>query len=107
MGRPDAGTSTRPPMRTVTVVSTWCLAVATVATACASNPAARRALVIADADRDAREAVAAERRLDVAKIPARSLAVLPFTVAERDTLLTPLGFGLAESWSTDSGSARF
>lgn len=85
-------------MRTVTIVSTWCLAVAT---ACASNPAARRAVLIADADRAAREAVAAESRLDVAKIPARSLAVLPFTVSEHDTLLTPLGFGLAELLSTD------
>ncbi|MGH7617708.1 MAG: CsgG/HfaB family protein, partial [Gemmatimonadaceae bacterium] len=57
--------------------------------------------MIADADRTAKDAVAAERRLDVAKIPARSLAVLPFTVSEHDTLLTPLGFGLAELLSTD------
>jgi hypothetical protein len=57
--------------------------------------------LISDADRSAREAVAAEARLDVARIPARSLAVLPFTVSERDTLLTPLGFGLAELLSTD------
>jgi TolB-like protein len=85
-------------MRTLTIVSTSFLAVAT---ACASNPAARRAVLIADADRTAKEAVAAETRLDVAKIPARSLAVLPFTVAEHDTLLTPLGFGLAEFLSTD------
>jgi TolB-like protein len=72
-----------------------------VATGCASNPAARRATLIADADRAAKEAVAAESQLDVAKIPARSLAVLPFTVSEHDTLLTPLGFGLAEFLSTD------
>jgi hypothetical protein len=85
-------------MRIVRIVSTWCLAVAT---ACASNPAARRTTLIADADRTAKEAVAAENRLDVAKIPARSLAVLPFTVSEHDTLLTPLGFGLAELLSTD------
>jgi len=85
-------------MRTVKIVSTWSLAVAT---ACASNPAARRAVLIADADRTAKEAVAAEKKLDVAKIPARSLAVLPFTVSEHDTLLTPLGFGLAELLSTD------
>ena len=85
-------------MRTLTIVSTWCLAVAT---GCASNPAARRATLIADADRAAKAAVAAESQLDVAKIPARSLAVLPFTVSEHDTLLTPLGFGLAEFLSTD------
>jgi TolB-like protein len=84
-------------MRILTVASTWCLA----ATACASNPAARRAVLIADADRAAKDAVAAESRLDVAKIPARSVAVLPFTVNERDTLLTPLGYGLAELLSTD------
>jgi curli biogenesis system outer membrane secretion channel CsgG len=72
-----------------------------VASACASNPAARRATAIADADRDARSALAAERRLDVRSIPARSLAVMPFTVAEHDTLLTPLGFGLADLLMTD------
>jgi len=86
------------PMRIVTIVSACCLAAAT---ACASNPAARRAVLIADADRSAKEAVAAESRLDVAKIPARSLAVLPFTVSEHDTLLTPLGFGMADLLSTD------
>jgi TolB-like protein len=57
--------------------------------------------LIADADRAAKDAVAAESQLDVAKIPARSLAVLPFTVSARDTLLTPLGYGLAEFLSTD------
>src|SRR3954470_18903142 len=95
---PRADTGDSKSMRTVTVVSTWGLAVAT---ACASNPATRRAVVIADADRTAKAAVASERELDVAKIPARSLAVLPFTVSERDTLLTPLGFGLAEILATD------
>ena len=85
-------------MRIVTIVSIWALAVAT---ACASNPAARRATLIAEADRSAKEAVAAEQSLDVAKMPARSLAVLPFTVSEHDTLLTPLGFGLADLLSTD------
>lgn len=93
--RPDFGPI---PMRIATIVSTWCLAAAT---ACASNPAARRATLIADSDRTAKEAVAAESRIDVAKIPARSLAVLPFTVSEHDTLLTPLGFGIADLLSTD------
>ena len=85
-------------MRIVTFIPACCLAAAT---ACASNPAARRATLIADADRNAREAIAAEQQLDVAKIPPRSLAVLPFTVSQHDTLLTPLGFGLAELLSTD------
>jgi TolB-like protein len=79
----------------------FCTSSLAVVTACASNPAARRATLIADADRTAKEAVAGENRLDVAKIPARSLAVLPFTVSEHDTLLTPLGFGLADLLSTD------
>jgi len=99
MGLPPAPETCTPIlMRTRKIVSAWCLATAA---ACASNPAARRTLVLSDADRVAREAVAAENRLDVAKIPARSLAVLPFTVAEHDTLLTPLGYGLAELLSTD------
>src|SRR5512133_210730 len=69
--------------------------------ACATNPATRRATQIADADRDAKVALAAENRLDVSSIPAQTLAVVPFTVAQRDTLLTPLGFGLAEMLATD------
>ena len=85
-------------MRPLTIAAVSCLALPI---ACASNPAARRAVLIADADHAAKEAVAAEHQLDVAKIPARSVAVLPFTVAERDTLLTPLGFGLADLLSTD------
>ena len=85
-------------MRPLTIAIASCLAVAT---ACASNPAARRAVLIADADRAAKEAVDAENRLDVARIPARSVAVLPFTVSEHDTLLTPLGYGLADLLSTD------
>lgn len=95
---PAPETSSRILMRILTMVSAGCLAGAT---ACASTPAARRAVLIADADRVAQQAVAAENRLDVAKIPARSVAVLPFTVAEHDTLLTPLGYGLAELLATD------
>lgn len=85
-------------MRSLTFAAVSCVAVVT---ACASNPAARRAILIGNADRAAKEAVAAENQLDVAKIPARSLAVLPFTVSEHDSLLTPLGYGLAELLSTD------
>jgi TolB-like protein len=64
--------------------------------ACATNPAARRATLIADADKAAKDALATENKLDPAKIPARSFAVMPFTVAEGDTLAKPLGFGLAD-----------
>jgi TolB-like protein len=69
--------------------------------ACATNPASRRAALIADADRDAKLAVANEARLNAETIPPRTLAVVPFTVATRDTLLTPLGFGLADLLTTD------
>ena len=69
--------------------------------ACASTPLKRRTSRITDADQEAKQAIAAENRIDAAKIPARSFAVTPFTVAERDTLLTPLGFGIADLLSTD------
>jgi TolB-like protein len=76
-------------------------AVSLLVAACATNPASRRATLIAEADRDARRLVAEESRIDAATLPARSLAVVSFTVPERDTLLTPLGFGLAELLATD------
>lgn len=37
-----------------------------------------------------------EAQIDASRFPPGSLSVLPFTVAERDTLLTPLGFGIAD-----------
>lgn len=69
--------------------------------ACATDPGARRAAMIADADAAAKAAIAAENRLDPGKIPARSFAVLPFAVTERDTLIQPLGFGLADLLTSD------
>lgn len=76
-------------------------ALALLSVACASNPAARRATVIADADKLAKAALAGENELDAGKIPARTFAVLPFTVAANDTLLKPLSFGLADLLVTD------
>src|SRR4051812_34520261 len=49
--------------------------------ACASAPIEVRARAITAADRDAKQAVAAESQIDPARIPARSLSVLPFAVA--------------------------
>jgi TolB-like protein len=69
--------------------------------ACASNPARRRAEIITNSDRQAKQALAAENKIDVSKIPPRAFAVTPFVVATRDTLLTPLGFGLADLLTTD------
>ncbi len=72
-----------------------------VLSACATTPLKRRSALISDADAQAKAALASETKIDAAKIPARSFAVLPFTVAERDTLLTPLGFGIADLLTTD------
>ena len=69
--------------------------------ACATNPVLRRATVIADADRAAKAALANEAKIDPAKIPPRTFAVVPFTVAARDTILRPLGFGLADLLISD------
>jgi TolB-like protein len=77
------------------------LALAALLAACASNPATRRATTISDADKVAKAALASENSLDAGKIPARTFAVLPFTVATRDTLLKPLGFGLADLLISD------
>jgi TolB-like protein len=70
-------------------------------TACASTPLRRTTALISAADLQAKQAVADENKIDASKIPARSLAVTPFIVSARDTLLTPLGFGLADLLSTD------
>ncbi|MHB1312037.1 MAG: CsgG/HfaB family protein [Gemmatimonadaceae bacterium] len=69
--------------------------------ACATNPVMRRATVISDADQAAKAALANENRLDPGKIPARTFAVTPFTVATRDTILRPLGFGMADLLAND------
>lgn len=74
-------------------------------TACASNPALRRAALISNADLSAKAALENETKLDASKIPARSFAVLPFTVATTDTLLKPLGFGLADLLMNDLGKS--
>lgn len=81
------------------LVTVWVAAAFSVA--CASNPAARRATVIADADKAAKAALENENKLDAGKIPARTFAVLPFSVSSSDTLLKPLGFGLADLLVSD------
>lgn len=81
-------------------------ALALIAAGCASNPAVRRAAVIADADKVAKAALAGENELDAGKIPARTIAVLPFVVPSNDTLLKPLSFGLADLLATDLTKSR-
>jgi TolB-like protein len=78
---------------------TLCCAVITAA--CATTPVNRRATMIADADKAAKSAIEKENTIDAAKIPARTLAVLPFAVAANDTLLTPLSYGLADVLMND------
>jgi TolB-like protein len=84
----------RPVTRRVTRAAAFALLCSSAA--CATNPGTRRATAIADADRAAKAALESENKLDAGKIPARTLAVLPFTVPPGDTLLKPLGFGLAD-----------
>lgn len=74
----------------------WPLLLACAAAACASNPVARRATLISDADQAAKAALAREASLDPSKIPPRTFAIVPFTVAATDTLLQPLSYGLAD-----------
>ena len=80
--------------------SRWLLCII-FASGCASNPGARLATRIADADKAAKAALENENQLDAGKIPARTFAVLPFAVATGDTLLAPLSFGLADLLVTD------
>jgi TolB-like protein len=83
------------------LIATGLLVALVLTTACATTPLKRRTSMIGDADLQAKQAIAAENSIDAAKIPARSFAVMPFTVATRDTLLTPLGFGIADLLSSD------
>lgn len=80
--------------------SRW-LVVAGVASACATNPAARRAAVIARADVEARRALENEERLDVARIPAAAISVIPFSAPPTDSILRPLGYAVADLLVSD------
>jgi|ERR1043166_2293431 TolB-like protein len=79
----------------------------TAACATAGNaPVSTRATAISEADRQAKDALAHEASIDVSRIPARSVAILPFAVSARDTLLTPLGYAMAEFMMTDLAHAN-
>ena len=56
---------------------------------------------IAEAEAAARRAIAAEATLNTADLPPRSLGVMPFAVSSSDTLIAPLGYGLADILITD------
>lgn len=55
----------------------------------------------AQAEADARRAIANERNIDPAALPARTLGVAPFVVSASDTLVAPLAYGLADLLMTD------
>jgi TolB-like protein len=55
----------------------------------------------ARADADARRAIANERAIATAELPPRTVAVAPFRVSSSDTLIAPLGYGLADLLMTD------
>jgi TolB-like protein len=56
---------------------------------------------VAEAQTAAQRAIADEANLDAAAFPPRSLGVMPFAVASGDTLIAPLGYGLADILITD------
>jgi TolB-like protein len=53
------------------------------------------------ADSSIRAAIAVERSLDAASLPARTVAVSPFQINSPDTSLAVLGYGLADFLMTD------
>jgi len=56
---------------------------------------------VAEAQTAARRAIEAEATLNVATLPARSVGVTPFAVPAGDTMIAPLGYGLADILITD------
>lgn len=88
-------------MRSFLFVAVTPIVIAAATTACATSAVRRRAATIEASDRQARQAIALEASVDPASIPARAFSVLPFAVAGRDTLLAPLGFGIAELLTGD------
>lgn len=81
-----------------------CIAIlaALASSACATATAGRiTPEQAAQADADARRAIANERAIDVTAIPPRTVAVAPFRVGTSDTLIAPLAYGLADLLMTD------
>jgi TolB-like protein len=54
-----------------------------------------------EADAAAKAAIASERSLDAGRFPPKSVGVAPLYVASGDTMLAPLGYGLADLLITD------
>lgn len=85
-----------------------CIAIALLLAACQPAPhpgiAPDRAT---EAEAAARRAIAAERSIDPASIPERTVGVAPFALRGTDSTVAPLAYGLAELLMTDlARSAR-
>lgn len=61
---------------------------------------------LARAQADARAAVAGERAIQPASLPARSVGVTPLRLASPDTAMAPLAFGLADLLLADLATSR-
>ncbi|HEX5435548.1 MAG TPA: CsgG/HfaB family protein [Gemmatimonadaceae bacterium] len=77
------------------------LAAALALAACRPMPPGQIAPRRAAADSAARAAIANERAINPATLPAHTLGVAPFDVASSDTLIAPLAYGLADLLMTD------
>jgi len=81
------------------------VAAAACASGCATGSAALRARAITDADAQAKRALANEQQIDAGRIPARSMAIVPFATPANDTLLRPLSFALSDLLLSDLASS--
>jgi TolB-like protein len=70
-------------------------------TACAPVASTRLTPAVLAADSAIRSAIQSEASLDASRFPRGSVGVLPFQVAATDTMLAPLGYGLAALLMTD------
>jgi TolB-like protein len=72
-----------------------------VVSACASNPPAQVSPERQRAEEAARHAITNEQSLDVTTMPPQSLGIPPFDAPASDTILSALGYGLADLLTTD------
>lgn len=94
----------KPPAELQSAVRYLVLAVA--ATACASRQTRVSDSRIRTAESAAHRAIAQERALKFATIPLNTIAVTPFQIAQSDTLLTPLSYGLADLLMSDLAQSK-
>lgn len=94
--------STAPRHRTPRTLSTLLVVALLAASGCATSGMGRvTPEQAARADAAARRAIANERAINAAELPQRTVAVAPFRVSSSDTLIAPLGYGLADLLMTD------